>query len=114
MQPLEIARTAAHAGGEIVRRYFHEGVTIRSKDAHNLVSDADVESEQMIVRIIQEAFPDHAILGEESHRDSVDSEHLWIVDPLPLHGMLLHASMYEIRIMPFAVALLCSLHFKCK
>lgn len=82
MQPLEIARTAAHAGGEIVRRYFHEGVTIRSKDAHNLVSDADVESEQMIVRIIQEAFPDHAILGEESHRDSVDSEHLWIVDPL--------------------------------
>lgn len=79
---LEVARRAAEAGGDIVKRYFREGVTIHRKGDWNLVSKADVESEQAIVDVIRQAFPDHAVLAEESHRDDVDAEHLWIVDPL--------------------------------
>ena len=81
-QELAIARQAARAGADIVTRYFREGVTIRSKDTSNLVSDADVESEQAIADVILSAYPDHVILGEETHAGDVKSEHLWIVDPL--------------------------------
>ncbi|MHC4217213.1 MAG: inositol monophosphatase family protein [Planctomycetota bacterium] len=79
---LEVARVAAQAGGDVVSRYFREGVDVRQKGSWNLVSDADVESERAIVDVIRQAFPDHAVLGEESHRGDVDAEHLWVVDPL--------------------------------
>lgn len=82
---LEVATRAAHAGGDIVKHYFENGVTIESKDpdaAHNLVSQADIESERAIGELILEAFPNHSILGEETHRDDVRSEDLWVVDPL--------------------------------
>lgn len=82
MRELEVARQAARLGGEIVARYFRQGVTMRSKESYNLVSDADVESEQAIVQHIKTHFPDHAIIAEEIHRENVDAEHLWIVDPL--------------------------------
>lgn len=79
---LAVAQEAARAGGDVVMRYFREGVTMRSKQACDLVSDADVESEQAIMRVISDAFPQHVTLGEESHRGDVTAEHLWIVDPL--------------------------------
>src|SRR5690606_10584229 len=65
-----------------ISRYFRDGIEMRSKESYNLVSDCDVEAEQAIVRVIREAFPDHAVLGEEAHEASVDAEHLWVVDPL--------------------------------
>lgn len=82
MRELDVARRAARAGGEIIRHYFHEGVAIRSKQGASLVSDADIESEQAIARLIRDTLPGHAILGEEEHTADTDAEHLWIVDPL--------------------------------
>ncbi len=77
-----VAEEVARAGGSVVQAYFEKGVTIRSKESYNLVSDADVESEEVIAKRIRKNFPDHAILGEETNKDSLDSEHLWIIDPL--------------------------------
>ena len=84
MSELEIAKAAARAGGEVVARYFRDGAAVHSnkEQSYNLVSDADVESEQAIVSVIRDAFPDHAVLGEESHRGDTKAEHLWIIDPL--------------------------------
>ena len=62
---LAVAEEAARAGGRVVTRYFHEGITMRNKDVANLVSDADIESERAIVAVIREAFPDHEVLAEE-------------------------------------------------
>jgi myo-inositol-1(or 4)-monophosphatase len=93
---LEVARRAARAGGEIVARYFREGVAIRCKESYNLVSDADVQSEAAIAALIRSEFPDHAILGEETHEADASSaaetaEHLWIVDPLDGTNNFAHA-----------------------
>ena len=83
MLELETAKRAAHAGGEVLARFFRDGVTMHSKAACDLVSEADVRSEQTIVSVIREAFPDHAVLGEETHRGGdLSAEHLWIIDPL--------------------------------
>ncbi|QDU40368.1 Inositol-1-monophosphatase [Maioricimonas rarisocia] len=82
MQELEVARRAAQIGGEVVSRYFRDGVTMRSKSTSNLVSDADLESERVIAACITESFPNHVILGEELHTGEVTAEDLWIIDPI--------------------------------
>jgi len=79
---LNTAKDAATAGGEIVARYFRDGVTMRHKAEVDLVSDADVEAEHAIAAVIRQSFPDHAIMGEESYEADASAEHLWIVDPL--------------------------------
>jgi len=79
---LTVAEEAARAAGAILRRHFHEGVVMRSKEIANLVSDADVEAEDAVVEVIRRHFPGHDVLGEESHQGSVGAEHLWVVDPL--------------------------------
>lgn len=82
-----IARRAAAAAGQVLMRYLSDGVQMRNKSAsggtsYDLVSDADVEAEQTIGAILKAEFPGHELLGEEELRGSVDSEHLWIIDPL--------------------------------
>ena len=79
---LTIAEAAARAGGEVATRYFRDGVTMRSKDVANLVSDADVEAEHAIAAVIRATYPDHAILGEEAYQADSAAEHLWVVDPI--------------------------------
>lgn len=79
---LDVARQAAQAGGDVLSRYFRQGVTVRTKESYNLVSDADIQSEQAIVAVIRRAFPDHAVLGEEEHQGDAGAEHLWVIDPL--------------------------------
>ncbi len=99
---LQIALEAAAKGAEIVLDYYNRGVEMRSKEgegSYNLVSDADVDSEQAIARSIAAAFPTHAILGEEEQSGSIRSEHLWIVDPLDGTNNFAH------RIPHFAVSI---------
>ena len=85
MPPLDVARRAARVGGEILSQYFRNGVSATSKDplaSYNLVSEADIKSEQAVVAVIREAFPEHAVMAEESQPDRIQAEHLWVIDPL--------------------------------
>jgi myo-inositol-1(or 4)-monophosphatase len=60
------------------------------KGIANFVTQADLDSERAIVETIQQAFPTHAIISEESHSDRADASHLWIVDPLDGTSNFLH------------------------
>jgi myo-inositol-1(or 4)-monophosphatase len=88
---LELALRAARTGGEIVTKYLREGVTMRTKETYNLVSDADVESERAIAGEIRQQFPDDAILGEELHSDDITAHRLWVIDPLDGTNNFAHA-----------------------
>jgi len=84
---LDVATQAASAGGQILQRYWHDGVKFHDKSLqggkpYDLVSDADLESQSVIASHLNDAFPDHAVMGEEDLVADVDAEHLWIVDPL--------------------------------
>ncbi|QDV22803.1 inositol monophosphatase family protein [Aureliella helgolandensis] len=82
---MRIAIAAAAAGAAVIVDYFERGAEMRWKDddaTYNLVSDADIQSEQAIAQVIQSAAPGHAILGEEEQSGSTAAEHLWVVDPL--------------------------------
>lgn len=82
---LDLARTAALEAGALLMDFQRKGVTIREKGTSDLVSEADVAAESLILNAIRQRFPDHAIVAEESLTSLTDTEqqpHLWIVDPL--------------------------------
>ncbi|MEL6104488.1 MAG: inositol monophosphatase family protein [Planctomycetota bacterium] len=84
---LDVALRAAEAGGDVLRRYWHEGVELRDKSdaggkSYDLVSDADVESQNAIADRIAAAFPAHELMGEEDLVGDTSQEHLWVIDPL--------------------------------
>ncbi len=82
MNTQDIALFAAREAGGILARFFNDGFSVRHKGVSDLVTDADISAERRIAEIIRNAFPDHAVLGEEENAGSIDAEHLWVVDPL--------------------------------
>ena len=66
--------------------YFHRRVKIEYKGEADLVTEADRNSEALIIRRVREQFPTHAILGEESGSLAAtaasSSGYRWYVDPL--------------------------------
>ena len=95
-QLLAVALEAADAGAEVLLRWFrHQGLEGEQKQANDFVTQADKESEQAILGVIQGHFPDHRILAEESGRSGAEADEggfEWIIDPLDgtsnfLHGL---------------------------
>jgi myo-inositol-1(or 4)-monophosphatase len=78
----QIGIRAAYRGGDILRRHFGNLFEIRKKGTIDLVTTADIESEQAITETIRSAFPDHSILAEEAGRVEGHSEMCWVIDPL--------------------------------
>ena len=63
---------------------FYGDATAEIKDGGSPVTEADRAANRVIVAGIREAFPDDAILSEESRddRSRLDARRVWIVDPL--------------------------------
>ncbi|MEB3299699.1 MAG: inositol monophosphatase family protein [Candidatus Sericytochromatia bacterium] len=78
---LGVALDAARAAGELHLAGLGQVRHIRRKGHNDLVTDVDVASEQAIRSILLGAFPDHAIVGEESGGILEDGL-CWVVDPL--------------------------------
>jgi len=76
------ALAAAHSGATVLKERFGRLTTIRHKGAKDLVTEADIGSEQAIVAVIRRAFPDHAIIAEESGLQQGSGSGRWIIDPL--------------------------------
>jgi myo-inositol-1(or 4)-monophosphatase len=106
--PLTVCLEAAHRGGEVLldwqTRFSH-----KEKAPKDLVTEADVASQNAIREIIRDAFPDHDFLAEEEAADRVAkglpaipprrSEYRWIVDPLDGTANYVH------RLQAFAVSI---------
>jgi len=83
----QVATGAARTGGDVLMRFFRDGVQMRQKaggdKSYDLVSDADEESEREIEKLLREAFPTHELLGEEALSGAdAGAEDLWVIDPL--------------------------------
>ena len=79
---LNVCELAAQAGAEQLIAWRGRFQT-REKAPRDLVTDADLASEQAVRRVIAEHFPDHGILGEEAPvMEQLDRPYCWVVDPL--------------------------------
>ncbi len=80
---LNIAIKAARRAGQIINRASLDLdlVKVSSKRHNDFVTEIDKAAEAAIIGVIRDAYPDHAILAEESG-SSGESEYRWIIDPL--------------------------------
>ena len=79
---LMTALDAASAAAEISQSYYAGNFTITTKADRSPVTQADIECEEVIRKIILEQFPDHGFYGEETGHTVGDTEYLWLVDPI--------------------------------
>jgi myo-inositol-1(or 4)-monophosphatase len=80
---LNIAVKAARRAGGIINRAARdvELLKVSAKRDKDFVTEVDKAAEAAIIEVLKEAYPDHAILAEESGA-SGDSDTVWIIDPL--------------------------------
>lgn len=80
---LAVAQQAARAAASAILPYFrHAGLVSEDKSDASPVTEADRAAERIIRAHIGDAFPDHAIWGEEYGGDAASGGWLWLVDPL--------------------------------
>lgn len=78
------AQQAAIKAGQILREGFYTEIKTTSKSSrHDVVTIFDTKSEECIFRTLQDAFPSHVCMGEESGlKTDPTGKVVWIIDPL--------------------------------
>jgi myo-inositol-1(or 4)-monophosphatase len=95
---LAVCEEAARAGGEAIQSWVGK-FTVQKKGPADLVTQADLASQEAIRRVVLGAFPDHSLLGEEdspSQSTGNRTEFRWIADPLDgttnfVHGVPIYS-----------------------
>ena len=78
----EFVSKTCKGSGEIIKKYFEQGVGVDWKKDNTPVTVADKESEQYIRNEIISKFPGHGIIGEEHGSYQEGAEYTWVIDPI--------------------------------
>lgn len=100
----EVAVGAALAAGAAIRAVAEVGVRevmFKGEGKRDLVTEADKQSERIIVDAIIRRFPDHRILAEEGTSVGGNGNYRWIIDPLD--GTTNFAHLYPLYCVSIAV-----------
>ena len=102
---VQAACEAAERGGQVLAQW-QQRVNVREKGRCDLVTEADLASQEAIREVLLGRYPDHAFLGEEDSQqggashgglpEELTQRPIWIVDPLDgttnyVHGVPLYA-----------------------
>ncbi|ABX08793.1 inositol monophosphatase family protein [Prochlorococcus marinus] len=80
---LEIGKNAAQQGGELLMKYYGDINSIKNKGRKgDLVTNADIESEQLIIKLLRKETPNIGIYAEESGASGKNTNLKWCIDPL--------------------------------
>ncbi|MFH1445268.1 MAG: inositol monophosphatase family protein [Nanoarchaeota archaeon] len=85
MQDLvDTALIAVKRAGKLIRsNYGHiEEIDIKENNWHDIVTNVDKESNEILLSTIREKFPEHNIISEESKQKQTSSDYTWYFDPL--------------------------------
>jgi len=81
----EIAKSIIVEAGGLAMEYFGKlsTLTVKTKGLHDLVSEADVNTEKFIRESLNKRFPADAFFGEESGPCAFETNQgVWVVDPI--------------------------------
>jgi len=79
---LDLAKRCARKAGLIQMENLGSVDEYELKGVSNLLTEVDLLCEQEIIGLIREEEPEHKILSEERGGGSLDSEYIWVIDPL--------------------------------
>lgn len=99
---LEFAKETALAGGKLAKRLSAGPISVQRKGAVDLVTNADLAAERLVIERIRDSFPDHEILSEEAGGSGAGS-FVWIIDPLDgttnyAHGFPVYACSVALQV----------------
>ncbi|MDI6778243.1 MAG: inositol monophosphatase family protein [Patescibacteria group bacterium] len=76
-------KTTLPKAGEILRKKFKKvGVKYTKRHALDVVTEADLAANRLLLIAIKKTFPDHGIISEETAEYKNGSEYIWVIDPL--------------------------------
>lgn len=81
----QVAQKVIREAGELANSYFKKlgSLTIKSKGSHDLVSEADLNTELLIKGSFAKHFPNDAFFGEETGASCLEEARgIWVVDPI--------------------------------
>jgi myo-inositol-1(or 4)-monophosphatase len=84
---INTAVKAARRAAAIINRasFDVDQLKVTHKNQNDFVTEVDQAAERAIIDVLKQAYPDHAILAEESGASSNlhdDNENVWLIDPL--------------------------------
>ncbi|KQV42764.1 MULTISPECIES: inositol monophosphatase family protein [unclassified Rhizobium] len=79
---LALAHAMADAATEVIRPWFRKRLAIDAKADASPVTIADRDAETVMRRMIEAAFPEHGIRGEEFGVCRTDADWIWVLDPI--------------------------------
>ncbi|MGJ3648533.1 histidinol-phosphatase [Sphingomonas sp. GlSt437] len=79
---IDLAQRLAEAAGAAIRPYFRKPHGLETKPDQSPVTLADREAEAAMRRLIEQAFPADAIIGEEYGVKDGTSGRAWVLDPI--------------------------------
>lgn len=79
-----VAFEAAQLAGKHLMKHFHKlkRAEIYKKSTHDLVTEADLGANQIIIRTIKKYYPNHDFLSEETGLENNPEIYEWVIDPL--------------------------------
>lgn len=79
---LALAHAMADAAAETIRPWFRKRIEVDAKADASPVTIADRDAETIMRGMIEDAFPEHGIRGEEFGACRTDAEWIWVLDPI--------------------------------
>jgi len=82
MNVLEKVISIAKSAGAILAHEYRHINKFDTKGEHDIVTHADYQSEALIMKELQAAYPEYSIITEESPNIKGKTEYCWYIDPL--------------------------------
>lgn len=79
---LKFTKTLAEESAEIALKYFSFETETTWKGDNTPLTVADTEINDLVIRRINETYPEHSIYGEEKSDRKENSKYIWVCDPI--------------------------------
>ena len=79
---LEFTKKLAKEAEEIVLKYFNFEVENTWKEDGSPLTKADTEINDLVIKRVNETYPEHSIYGEEKSEIKENSKYIWVCDPI--------------------------------
>lgn len=77
-----LEKIIVEAGAAVMKRYGKVHTTYSKENIVDIVTEADLQSNKLLVNAIKKYFPKHGIISEEDLAFEPTRDYVWIIDPL--------------------------------
>lgn len=77
-----IEKIVRQTGGKLLELFGTAKVLGTKNGVMDVVTEADLASQEILISAIKATYPDHGIISEESENYQADADYVWYLDPL--------------------------------